>query len=102
MRGVHTSKFKKGFQRRQYSDIRQDDIRKQREFQKEQASALHLDRRRERARQRGEYNGFNPITGTVAPNREMKKDINSWLLDGQPTKVQVGEGPSQEVRNCEE
>ncbi|GMH80846.1 hypothetical protein TL16_g08719 [Triparma laevis f. inornata] len=98
LRGVHTSKFKKGFQRRQYSDIRQDDIRKQREFQKEQASALHLDRRRERARQRGEYNGFNPITGTVAPNREMKKDINSWLLDGQPTKVQVGEGPSQELQ----
>ncbi|GMH90846.1 hypothetical protein TrVE_jg1306 [Triparma verrucosa] len=98
LRGVHTSKFKKGFQRRQYESIRQDDLRKQREFVKEQASAVHLERRRERARQRGEYNGFNPITGTVAPNRVMKKDINSWLLDGQPTKVQVGEGPSQELQ----
>ena len=96
--GLDTSKFKKGFQRRQYASIRQDDIRKRREYEKEQASALHLERRRDRARQRGEYNGFNPITGTVDPNRTKKKDINSWLLDGQPTKVQVGEGPSQELQ----
>ena len=98
LRGVHTSKFKQGFQRRRETHIRQDELRKQREYVKEQASTIHLERRRERARQRGEYNGFNPITGTVDPNRTKKKDINSWLLDGQPTKVQVGEGPSQELQ----
>jgi hypothetical protein len=31
LRGVHTSKFKKGFNRRQYGDIQQDVARKERE-----------------------------------------------------------------------
>ena len=98
IRGVSTSKFHKGFQRRQYCNILQDSFRKQREEAQERSSTLHLERRRERARQRGEYNGFNPITGTVKENFRRNKDINSWLLDGQPTKVQVGEGPSAELQ----
>ncbi|GMI03668.1 hypothetical protein TrRE_jg6742 [Triparma retinervis] len=98
IRGVNTSKFHRGFNRRQYGSIRQDEIRKQREAVKEQKAAVHLERRRELARQRGQYNGFNPITGTVTPNFKRNKDINSWLLDCQPTKVQVGEGPSAELQ----
>jgi hypothetical protein len=44
------------------------------------------------------YNGFNPITGQVDPNRSYRRDINNWLLDGKPSKVQVGEGPSTELQ----
>ena len=99
LRGVHTSKFKKGFQRRQYSDIMQDSLRKEREYIKEQKAAAHLERRRERLTDltTTRYNGFNPITGQVTAAFK-KKDIYNWLLDGQPSKVQVGEGPSAELQ----
>jgi hypothetical protein len=82
----------------QYGDIQQDFERKQREYAKEDASARHLERRRERLNQINQYNGFNPITGQVDPSRAVRKDINNWLLDGKPSKVQVGEGPSTELQ----
>jgi len=97
MRGVLTSKFKTGFNRRQYGDIQQDSERKMREAMKEDKSARHLERRRGRLSEHNTYNGFNPITGQVDPNRGLKKDPNNWLLDGKPSKVQVGEG---EPRRC--
>ena len=84
--------------RGQYGDIQQDVLRKEQEAVKADASTRHLERRRERLSQLNQYNGFNPITGIVDKTRGVKKDENNWLLDGKPSKIQVGEGPSTELQ----
>tara|TARA_B110000305_G_C19012117_1_gene435402 strand:- start:297 stop:629 length:333 start_codon:yes stop_codon:yes gene_type:complete len=92
IRGVDTTKFKKGFQRRQYENIRQDEQRFQAETWKAENAVSHGNRRRQRLDDIDKRNGmalimsnaFNPING------------GSHI---EPTKkrISMGEGPSEEV-----
>ncbi|GMI60869.1 hypothetical protein ScalyP_jg5999 [Parmales sp. scaly parma] len=93
IRGVDTTKFKKGFQRRQYENIRQDEQRFQAETWKAENAVSHGNRRRQRLDDIDKRNGmalimsnaFNPING------------GSHI---EPTKkrISMGEGPSEELQ----
>lgn len=62
-KGLSTTRFHKGFQRRMQSHIQQDAPRLEREASKQRLSLRHLDRRRQRLRSLDKRNGFNLITG---------------------------------------
>ncbi|CAM9958140.1 unnamed protein product [Ectocarpus sp. 13 AM-2016] len=68
-KGLSTTRFHKGFQRRKQSNIMQDASRLQREAFKQHVSVLHLERRRQRLGSLDKRNGFNLITGQFDANR---------------------------------
>lgn len=69
-KGLSTTRFHKGFQRRMQSHINQDAERLEREACKQRLSVIHLDRRRQRLGSLDKRNGFNLITGEFdAANR---------------------------------
>ncbi|CAM9678341.1 unnamed protein product [Ectocarpus fasciculatus] len=68
-KGLSTSRFHQGFQRRKQSNIRQDESRLQREAFKQHLSVLHLERRRQRLGSLDKRNGFNLITGQFDATR---------------------------------
>ena len=55
--GTHSTRFKKGFQRRHVSNIQQDAARKSIELNKETRAVEHLERRRQRLCELNDYNG---------------------------------------------
>lgn len=62
-KGLSTTRFHKGFQRRMQSHIQQDAARLEREASKQHLSLRHLDKRRQRLGSLDKRNGFNLITG---------------------------------------
>ncbi|CAM9716822.1 unnamed protein product, partial [Laminaria digitata] len=66
-KGLSTTRFHQGFQRRKQSHIRQDEARLEREACKQRASLVHLQSRRQRLGRLDKRNGFNLITGQFDP-----------------------------------
>ncbi|CAM9113396.1 unnamed protein product [Scytosiphon promiscuus] len=66
-KGLSSTRFHMGFQRRNQSQIRQDEARLQREASKQHQSWLHVQRRRQRLGSLDKRNGFNIITGHFNP-----------------------------------
>ncbi|KAJ1462047.1 hypothetical protein M885DRAFT_506117 [Pelagophyceae sp. CCMP2097] len=67
--GVRTTRFKKGFERRQETTIQPHAERRKGEAAKAEASTAHLERRRVQLSEYGQYNGFNPISGVYEADK---------------------------------
>lgn len=99
LRGVDTTKFHTGFQRRQFTDIQPDLERHEREAFKADRSAAHALARRARLEAIDKRGGINPITGLPhAAGGGGARGKQDWLLDGRPSIKHVPEGPSAELQ----
>ncbi|CAM9645305.1 unnamed protein product, partial [Hapterophycus canaliculatus] len=66
-KGLSTTRFHQGFQRRNQSQIKQAESRLEREAHKQHQSWRHVQRRRQRLGSLDKRNGFNIITGDFNP-----------------------------------
>ena len=92
VQGVCTTRFKLGFNRRNQSVIKPHIQRKEMEAIKAHAAENHLIKRREHLQDKGDYNGFNVISGQYNPNKIRGQRLQARYLSDRPSAELVKSG----------
>tara|TARA_B100000482_G_C12603715_1_gene296275 strand:+ start:1279 stop:2016 length:738 start_codon:yes stop_codon:yes gene_type:complete len=90
--GVCTTRFKKGFNRRNQSVICPHVERKATEKLKAHEAAEHFVKRREYLLDKGHYNGFNVISGQYDPQKIRGRRLQARYLSDRPSTELVKSG----------
>ena len=90
--GVCTTRFKKGFNRRNESAIKPHAERRAKEVIKAQVAATHLRNRREYLLDKGDYNGFDVISGQYDPSKVRGQRLQARYLSDRPSAELIKSG----------
>lgn len=90
--GVSTTRFKKGFDRRNEAVIKQTLQRNKEEREKVEARAEHSAKRRGYLQDKSDYNGFDVISGQYDPRKVRGQRLQARYLSDRPSAELVKSG----------
>lgn len=92
MQGVCTTRFKKGFNRRNANAINQHAQRKEAERVKAKVAADHLVKRRGFLQDKCNYNGFDVVSGKFDPDKVRGQRLQARYLSDRPSAELIKSG----------